>query len=94
MCCLTGITQGHLGVFGELVWSAERSGGRPRGRHHGEGGVEARMPMAWVPGCKRHYVRRQMVSVNQSINQSINQNLFHINYNQVQHIHNNVERGK
>ena len=26
--------------------------------------------------------------------QSINQNLFHINYNQVQHIHNNVERGK
>ena len=24
----------------------------------------------------------------------INQNLFHINYNQVQHIHNNVERGK
>ena len=27
-------------------------------------------------------------------NQSINQNLFHINYNQVQHIHNNVERGK
>ena len=28
------------------------------------------------------------------INQSINQNLFHINYNQVQHIHNNVERGK
>ena len=29
-----------------------------------------------------------------TINQSINQNLFHINYNQVQHIHNNVERGK
>ena len=28
------------------VWSAQRSGGRPLGRRHGEGGVEARMSMA------------------------------------------------
>ena len=37
-----------------MIWSAQRSGGRPLGRRHGEGGVEARMSMAWVPGCRRH----------------------------------------
>ena len=31
-----------------MIWSAKRSGGRPL-----EGGVEARMSMAWVPGCRR-----------------------------------------
>ena len=35
------------------IWSAQRSGGRPLGRHHDDGGVEARMSMAWVPGCRR-----------------------------------------
>ena len=35
------------------IWSAQRSGGRPLGRCHVEGGVEARMSMAWVPGCRR-----------------------------------------
>ena len=37
-----------------MIWSALRSGGRSLGRRHDEGGVEARMPMAWVPGCRRH----------------------------------------
>ena len=32
-----------------MIWSAQWSGGRPLGRHHDEGGVEARMSMAWVP---------------------------------------------
>ena len=36
------------------IWSAQRSGGRPLGRHHDAGGVEARMSMAWVPSCRRH----------------------------------------
>ena len=36
------------------IWSAQRSGGRPLGRRHDDGGVEARMSMAWVPGCRRH----------------------------------------
>ena len=36
-----------------MIWSAQRSGGRPLGRRHDEGGVEARMSMAWVPGCRR-----------------------------------------
>ena len=31
-----------------MIWSAQRSGGRPLGRRHDEGGVEARMSMAWV----------------------------------------------
>ena len=31
------------------IWSAQRSGGRPLV----EGGVEARMSMARVPGCRR-----------------------------------------
>ena len=35
------------------IWSAQRSGGRPLGRCHVEGGVEARMSMASVPGCRR-----------------------------------------
>ena len=34
------------------MWSAQGSGGRPLGRHHDEGGVEARMSMACVPGCR------------------------------------------
>ena len=33
------------------IWSAQRSGGRPLGRRHDGGGLEARMSMAWVPGC-------------------------------------------
>ena len=33
------------------IWSAQRSGGRPLGRRHDDGGLEARMSMAWVPGC-------------------------------------------
>ena len=37
-----------------MIWSAQRSGGRPLGRCHDEGGVEARILMAWVPGCRRH----------------------------------------
>ena len=32
------------------MWSAQWSGGCPLGRHHDEGGVEARMSMACVPG--------------------------------------------
>ena len=40
-----------------MIWSAERSGGRLHGRRHDEGGVEARMSMAWVPGCRRHMCR-------------------------------------
>ena len=52
MCCCHGITQGHLGVL--TIWSAQGSCGRPLERRHDEGGVEARMSMAWVPGCRRH----------------------------------------
>ena len=37
-----------------MIWSAQRSGGRPLGRRHDEGGLEARMSMAWVPVCRRH----------------------------------------
>ena len=37
-----------------MIWSAQRSGGRPLGRRHDEGGMETRMSMAWVPGCRRH----------------------------------------
>ena len=36
-----------------MIWSAQRSGGRPLGRRHDVGGVEARISMAWVPGCRR-----------------------------------------
>ena len=32
-----------------MIWSAQRSGGRPLGRRHDEGEMEARMSMAWVP---------------------------------------------
>ena len=35
------------------ISSAQRSGGRPRGRRHDDGGVEATMSMTWVPGCRR-----------------------------------------
>ena len=35
------------------VWSAQRSGGRSRGRRRAEGGVEASMSMAWVLGGRR-----------------------------------------
>ena len=37
-----------------IIWSAQWSGGRPLGRRHDEGGVEARMSRAWVAGCRRH----------------------------------------
>ena len=40
-----------------MIWSAERSGGRLNGRRLDEGGVEARMSMAWVPGDRRHRCR-------------------------------------
>ena len=36
------------------IWSAQWNGGRPLGWRHDDGGVEARMSMAWVPGCRRH----------------------------------------
>ena len=51
MCCCHGITQGHLGVVDDLVSPAEWW--PPLGRRHDEGGVEARMLMALVPGCRR-----------------------------------------
>ena len=35
------------------IWSAQRSGGRPLGRRHDDGRLEARMSMAWVPDCRR-----------------------------------------
>ena len=35
------------------ILSAQRSGGRPLWRRHDDGGLEARMSMAWVPGCRR-----------------------------------------
>ena len=50
MGCYHGITQGHLGIFDDLV--NQGSGGLPLGWCHDEGGVEARMLMAWVPGCR------------------------------------------
>ena len=37
-----------------MIWSAQRSGGRPLGRRHDEGGVDTRMSMACVPGGRRH----------------------------------------
>ena len=37
-----------------VIWSAQLSGGRLLGRRHDAGGVETRMSMAWVPGCRRH----------------------------------------
>ena len=37
-----------------MIWSAQLSGGRPLGRRHDAGGVEARMSIASVPGCRRH----------------------------------------
>ena len=52
MGCCHGITHGHLVSL--MIWSAQRSGGRPLGQRHDEDGVEARMSMAWVPGCRRH----------------------------------------
>ena len=36
-----------------VIWSAQRSGGRPLGRRHDDGCLEPRMSMAWVPGCRR-----------------------------------------
>ena len=54
MCCCHAIAQGQLVSL--VIWSDQRSGGRPLGRCRDEGGVEARMSMAWVPGCRRHYV--------------------------------------
>ena len=49
------------------IWSAQRSGGRPLGRRHDEGGVEARMSMAWVPDCRRQMcpnaLRRSLIVV-------------------------------
>ena len=37
-----------------MIWSAQRSGGRPLWRRRDVGRVEARMSMTWVPGCRRH----------------------------------------
>ena len=48
----------------------------------------------WGGRTLKHLTEQKFRLCQQSINQSINQNLCHINYNQVQHIHNNVERGK
>ena len=45
-----GITQGHLGIFDDLVSPAECMVGVLLG----EGGVDARMSIAWVPDCRRH----------------------------------------
>ena len=41
-----------------VTWSAQRSGGRPLGRRHDDGGVEANTSMDWVglPGCKICYL--------------------------------------
>ena len=68
------------------IWSAQRSGGRSRGRRHAEGGVEARMSMAWVLGGRRQMcpkaLRRslQIVVVRGGcpvrVNQNQNQNRF------------------
>ena len=33
-----------------VTWSAQRSGGRPVGRRHDEGGLEVKLTMVWVPG--------------------------------------------
>ena len=38
-------------------------GERPLGRRHDAGGVEARMSMAWVPGCRRHICVRTHLGV-------------------------------
>ena len=35
------------------IWSAQRSGGRPLGRRRDDGGLEARMTMAWMPVSRR-----------------------------------------
>ena len=39
-----------------MMWSVQRSGGRPLGWRHDDGGVEGRMLMARVPGCRTQYV--------------------------------------
>ena len=49
MACCAVLVRLHL-----MVWSAQRSGGRPLGRGHDEGVVEARMPMDVMPGCRRY----------------------------------------
>ena len=36
-----------------MTWSAQQSGVHPLGRRHDEGGVEARMLMVRVSGCRR-----------------------------------------
>ena len=46
-----------------MIWSAQRSGGRPLGRRHDEGGVEARMSIAWVPVVDGICVRRHLDAV-------------------------------
>ena len=47
-----------------MIWSAQRSGGRPLEQRHDEGGVEARMSVASVSGCKWHIcVRRHLGTV-------------------------------
>ena len=56
MVCHGLLSRHHSGTSGLslTIWSAQRSGGRPLERRHDDGGVEARMSMAWVPGCRRH----------------------------------------
>ena len=51
MDCCHGITQGHLGIFDDVVGSAEWWASS--WRRHDEGGVEARMSMAW---CLWHII--------------------------------------
>ena len=54
MSCVA-VTASRRDIWVSLaIWSTQRSGGRPLGRRHDEGGMEARMSMAWVPGCRRH----------------------------------------
>ena len=49
-CCTASIRDIWVSL---TIWSAQRSSWRPLGRRHDGGGVEARMSMAWVPGCRR-----------------------------------------
>ena len=48
------ISFNDINKYGLNVKTAAHSGGRPQGRRHDEGVVEARMSMAWMPGCRRH----------------------------------------
>ena len=46
-----------------MIWSDEWSGSRSLGRRHDAGGVDSRMSMACVPGCRQHMCPKAPIEV-------------------------------